>query len=339
MKAAEIEGLDCEASALEGALLVLRTRLDEMCALRERALDFSNIKGVHDMRVASRRLRSVLRDFLPLVPHRVSRKRLKAIADALGDVRDEDVAIKALDKLRAQAEAAVAAGIERLMDERRWRRERARAVLEKAISEEALGKLRAKFDLALERSSQVSDEKSSRASRSQIRVVSFRQAGHKIILLRCAELQQLSGSLYRPFETQPLHRLRLAAKRLRYAMELFAPCWSEQLLAFAQEIAGLQKSLGELHDCDVWIAHLGARLDRQDENGGRHESGAEAQSAEHLAGVWLLRHFVKERTKHFRDALARWSEWETTSLFTRLSTCLESTPPTEVDKKLVDLAP
>jgi len=339
MKAAKIEGLDCEASALEGALLVLRVRLDEMCALREQALDFSNIKGVHDMRVASRRLRSVLRDFLPLLPHRVSRKRLKAIADALGDVRDEDVAIKALGKLRAQAEADVAAGIERLIDERRRRRERARAILEKAISEETLGKLRAKFDSSLERRSQVSDEQSSRASRSKIRVVSFRQAGHKIILLHCTELQQLSGSLYRPFETQPLHRLRLAAKRLRYAMELFAPCWSEQLLTFAQEIAGLQKSLGELHDCDVWIAHLGARLDRQDENGGRHESGTEAQSVEHLAGVWLLRHFVKERTKHFRDALARWSEWETTSLFTRLLTCLETTPPTEVDKKSVDLAP
>jgi CHAD domain-containing protein len=326
MKAAEIAGLDCEASALEGAKVVLHARLEEMCALREKALDFSDIKGVHDMRVASRRLRSVVRDFLPLLPNRFPRKRLKAIADALGDVRDEDVAIKELDKLRAEAEGDVAAGIEHLTDEHRWRRERARAILEEKINEQTIGKLREKFDSALDGALKVEAEKSSRANQSKIRVVSFRHAGHKIILLRLTELQQLSDSLYQPFETKPLHRLRIAAKRLRYAMELFTPCGSNHLLGFAQEIAKLQKSLGDLHDCDVWIADLGARLSRWDENSVDNGSDADAQAPEHRADVWLLLHFVKERTRHFREALARWHEWETTSFFTHLSACLETAP-------------
>ncbi|MBA2645618.1 MAG: CHAD domain-containing protein, partial [Pyrinomonadaceae bacterium] len=62
-KANEIKGLDCGADVLSGVRLVLRTRLAEMCALGNRATDWSNIEGVHDMRVASRRLRSAMKDF------------------------------------------------------------------------------------------------------------------------------------------------------------------------------------------------------------------------------------------------------------------------------------
>lgn len=326
MKAADIEGLDCGASALEGAKAVLRARFEEMCAFREKALDFSDIKGVHDMRVASRRLRSALRDFLPLFPNRVPRKRLKRIAAALGDVRDEDVALKVLDELRAKAEGAVIAGIEQLIDERRWRRERARARLEEAIKEPELAELREKFASALQWTLKDSDNQHSESRQGRIKMINFRQAGIKIILLRHAELQQLGESLYRPFEMKPLHRLRIRAKRLRYAIELFAKCGSECFMEFAREVAGLQKSLGELHDCDVWIEDLGVRLCRPDERSSNDDSSA--QTPVRAAGIWLLQHFVKERTKHFRDALTRWQQWETTNFSMRLSTCLETASAT-----------
>jgi len=118
-KAKEITGLDCAGGALEWAAEVLRVRFDEIIDLRGAALDFSDIEGVHGMRVATRRLRSALRDFMPLMNKRPSkriRRELKQIADALGAVRDQDVAIVALEDLRAGAEnELIKAGIERFL--------------------------------------------------------------------------------------------------------------------------------------------------------------------------------------------------------------------------------
>ena len=321
-KAEDIRGLDCEASVLDGAGLVLRARLEEMCALRANALNWDDIEGVHDMRVASRRLRSALLDFTPYLRKRVSQKRLKSIASALGAVRDEDVAIVALKKLRTEVTADVGAGIEQIMEERRARRQRARLDLERAIAEESLAKLQTDFVARLERATRRSNGKRARGGNGSLINVSFRQAGRDTVLARFEELQSLSGSLYRPCETEPLHRMRIAAKKLRYAIELFAPCWGAQLASFAQEVAELQKSLGELHDCDVWIADVGARLlwhQRAEAN-----DVADAYSRERRAAIWLLRYFVKERTRHFRDALARWHEWETNDFSPRLVESLDA---------------
>jgi CHAD domain-containing protein len=323
MKAKEIVGLDCGASAAEGIRLVLRSRLEEMCAFRAAALDWSDMEGVHDMRVASRRLRSLVRDFSPYFRHRKLRRTksvLKSIADALGAVRDQDVTLKALEKLAAEAPAEVAAGIERFANERRLKQERARSCLEEALTEAALDKLQKEFNGALEDGLRVSrNRKNDRDEQPSAESMSFRQAGRERLLAGLQELQDLSASLYRPLKTKPLHQMRLASKRLRYALELFAPCWGEPLAPFAKEIAKLQTTLGELHDCDVWIGDIGKAL----QSGGEPESEQERNAA-----LWLLDYFVGERTDRFRSALARWHEWETNHFQLRLAdTINDQLPP------------
>jgi CHAD domain-containing protein len=317
-KAREIAGLDCEASVDAGISLVLRSRFDEMCAFRGAALVFEDPKGVHDMRVASRRLRSLLRDFSPYL--RRSRKLqqakddLKRIAGALGSARDEDVAIAALGKLATEAPPKMAAGINQLANTRRLKQERARAELEEALTENALEELREKFDTLLEQGLKVSRSRMEKAeNQNSADGTSFRHAGRNVIIDGLRELQDLSESLWRPFKTKPLHRMRLAAKRLRYSLELFAPCWSEPLRAFAKEIAKLQTSLGELHDCDLWIIVLGASL----RDSGTESTGEQAQEVR-SALIWLMDYFVKERAENYRAALARWHEWETTGFLIRL---------------------
>src|SRR5215213_8322656 len=96
-KAKRIRGIDCNAPAPAGMKLVLVTRFAELQAWREAALDWTDPEGVHSMRVASRRLRSALRDFMPYIrkrPLAQMLKQLRSIADALGEVRDQDVAIE-----------------------------------------------------------------------------------------------------------------------------------------------------------------------------------------------------------------------------------------------------
>jgi hypothetical protein len=136
-------------------------------------------------------------------------------------------------------------------------------------------------------------------------------------------LKKLSNCLHHPADNDPLHRMRIAAKRLRYAMELFAPCWGGKLTTLAQEVSELQGSLGELHDCDVWIDDLGARLDRKGAGFTDARAGAAGKREQtRRAAVWLMIHFSKERSKHFREALARWEEWETTGFFAQLDSIL-----------------
>ena len=65
------------------------------------------------------------------------------------------------------------------------------------------------------------------------------------------DLLNLGESLYHPFQFKELHKMRIATKRLRYAVELFTACWGESMTPFAEEIAEMQSYLGEAHDCDV----------------------------------------------------------------------------------------
>ena len=52
--------------------------------------------------------------------------------------------------------------------------------------------------------------------------------------------------------------MRIAAKRLRYTLELARPHRSPELDAIADMIKRLQTLLGEIHDCDIWAENLDA---------------------------------------------------------------------------------
>jgi CHAD domain-containing protein len=347
VKAREIEGLNCLDSAARGVVLVLRSRLDEMCQFRVAALDYSDTEGVHDMRVASRRLRSVMRDCKPYLRSKKLRRvraYLKAVAGALGAVRDQDVAILALEELKAEAPEEVVAGIEHLIAERAAAREEARATLTEAISEGTLARLQGEFIYSLERATKAQEHNEAEAEGADGETVStvepaapvpsFYRAGREIIAARLEELQSLSASLYQPLETEPLHRMRIAAKRLRYAIELFTQCWGETLLPFAKDVASLQSHLGEVHDCDEWIDALGERLGagsvESDED--RAETDGEIEKEKRRAVFWLLGHFTKVRTKHYCSALERSAKWEEKSCAANLMAILEREPEPAVEQ-------
>jgi CHAD domain-containing protein len=310
-KAKEIIGLDCAANALEWAAEVLRVRFDEVVSLRGAALDFSDIEGVHSMRVATRRLRSALRDFMPLMdkrpPKRV-RKELKQLADALGAVRDQDVAIVALEELHAKAETElIREGIGKLLEERSNLREIARSDLTQALAIGNLNHLQQRFTATI--------DKVARRKKSK-RTVSFNEAGREVVAGSLQDLLGLGTSLYKPFNIQELHEMRIAAKRLRYAIELFVVCWGARIEPFADEIAEMQSFLGEVHDCDIWIESFGKHLGRGQEN-------VTTNGSDYQTGTWLLSEFVKKRTKEYRSALKLWSEWEANHFAERMRAMIQ----------------
>jgi len=307
MKGKRIHGLDLSAPADKMIQLALRTQLKAMCKLREKALDPKDSDGVHDMRVLLRRLRSHVSDFNPyLRKPGLSVVKMRALAKSLGAVRDQDVALAALKASKSGATGDAFEGIEMLESKRRTLREEALGALEKAIKPAAVDVVRDEFLARLADVATVIPRKSARQGEGDS-VLIFGQVASEVIAERLKEFRLAAAeTIYRPAATKDLHELRILSKRLRYAIELFAPCWGKEMKEIAKEVSLIQTSLGELHDCDVWIEDLGNRLKRTT----RKRRDDPDNARERAAAVWLLRHFTKERTEYYRDALARWEEWE-----------------------------
>jgi CHAD domain-containing protein len=135
-KAREIPGLSAEDSYAEAAAKVVSVRSQELADHAAGVLDVGDIERVHNMRVATRRLRAALEVFEPCFPS----KRLKAdlgevkeLADALGERRDRDVAIASLDTLAAKLPAPDRAGIESLIARLREEQRRANEELARLV--------------------------------------------------------------------------------------------------------------------------------------------------------------------------------------------------------------
>src|ERR1043166_472184 len=147
-KAKRVKGLNCKSVASAGIKLVLVTRFNELCSFQQAALDWTDPEGVHSMRVASRRLRSVLRDFIPYLrkrPLAPSLKQLRSIAGALGEVRDQDVAIEALEEITARAPGQFSSGLKPFIETRQRVREQAREELKTILEGDDLKQLESEF--------------------------------------------------------------------------------------------------------------------------------------------------------------------------------------------------
>jgi CHAD domain-containing protein len=137
--------LDCDGSFAEAAARAVAVRASEVFAHSEGVLDLSEIERVHDMRVATRRLRAALEIFASCFPrkrHRKALKKVKALADALGKRRDADVEIELLVGLAGEAEEADREALDALVAERRERQGKANEELVPYVTAKRLGKLR-----------------------------------------------------------------------------------------------------------------------------------------------------------------------------------------------------
>jgi len=82
------------------------------------------------------------------------------------------------------------------------------------------------------------------------------QMARRAVYVRLDEMYSWMADVDIPYEVRGLHNLRIAAKRLRYTLEIFADVLPAPCQAFADELAQIQDELGAIHDSDVMIALL-----------------------------------------------------------------------------------
>ena len=134
-KAVDIEVTPEEPFATAGARIV-RVRTEELFGHAEGVLDTDDIERVHDMRVATRRLRAVLEIFAPCFPKAEFKSALrdvKALADALGERRDPDVHLEAMRAFAAQVAPGQRPGIAKLIERALAQQEAGNAVVARAL--------------------------------------------------------------------------------------------------------------------------------------------------------------------------------------------------------------
>ncbi len=133
-----IHDLSCDESFRSAAGKIIWTRFEEMLSFRDEALAGTDIEGVHDMRVASRRLRAAVelfRDVFPQNELKPMLNKVKDIADSLGQVRDLDVMLERLTADLKGRPAAQRLVLNEIIAEMGQERTRARRNLKATLNE------------------------------------------------------------------------------------------------------------------------------------------------------------------------------------------------------------
>jgi len=108
VKAREVKGLDPAGPLADNVERIARTRLDELFAFAPAVLDPRNVRELHDMRIAAKRLRYVLEPtehlFGPYAANAI--RRTRELQELLGDMHDCDEMLPRVRRIIAAEQAA-----------------------------------------------------------------------------------------------------------------------------------------------------------------------------------------------------------------------------------------
>lgn len=204
--------------------------------------------GVHQARVASRRLREALPVLTEGLQHSKSGKaqrKIRKLTQALGTVRELDVTLHLIDELgeRPGVPRAALAEVRALVIEDRERR---RAVM-------------------LERLAGVDTQKLGRRLAAVRQALMHPTPGHKwrtSLALRVAtrgrRLDKAIDQAGQIYAAEALHQVRIAAKKLRYGLEIADESGAAPCAQTVRAIKKTQDALGRLHDLQILHHHVAA---------------------------------------------------------------------------------
>ncbi len=236
--------IDPSLTVGEVAFAVLRRHLAAVLAHEPGTRIGDDAEELHDMRVATRRLRAALDMFAEVLPARFARFReeLGWLGDALGSVRDLDVQLAQQDAWVAESskeDAVALAPLRDVLEEQRVvARERMLVVLNSARYE----RLIAGFAEALRRG----PLRSSRAAAQPVEVVA-----PELILDRYRAVRKARRRIGADSPLTDYHRVRIRAKRLRYALEFLEDVYPEEIPPLVKRLVVVQDILGLLQDAAV----------------------------------------------------------------------------------------
>lgn len=284
-----------------------------------------DIEDIHDLRVSSRRIRTCLTIFEKIFPAKNIKKwqkDIKGITQSFGKVRDLDVQIDLLDELMKTVEdRSVLTGLRRvrlrLKQKRQIRQADTEAMTHAILDSTTLLELQSWTQTILEpkveeaASDQV--EETSTDNNNGVIIPDKRalfQLAYAQIQKRLDEFLFFEVFIYDPDRIEELHQMRIAAKRLRYSLEVFSDLY-EKKSDFALNVARQsQQYLGEIHDADVWISFL-PKFSEKERARINKFYGYKRPFYRVKPGIdFLLKNRRDERTRLYKLFLDDWKKWK-----------------------------
>jgi hypothetical protein len=119
---------------------------------------------------------------------------------------------------------------------------------------------------------------------------------------RLEEMYHFAPLISDPNRVEELHNMRIAAKRLRYTMEIFAPCFGEKAFSkIYNNVKSIQEQIGNIHDADVRVPLLQAFVEKHADDFPEIRVGLES----------LIRDELQNRERIYREFLVYWNKLQT----------------------------
>ncbi|HEX6663746.1 MAG TPA: CHAD domain-containing protein [Gaiellaceae bacterium] len=204
-----------------------------------------DIEELHDMRVASRRLRAAVALFEDVLPAEAARLRpeLAWLGRTIGAVRDLDVQLAQLEEWLEEVPEPDREPLARLRALLTEERARARATMLEALDSKRYERLIRRFGAMLR-------------SRSGARTPPARGAAPELVERRQAAVRKAIKRIDPDADATEYHRLRIACKRFRYALEFLSDIYPDETKRLVKQAVALQDLLGDYQDAHVAIARL-----------------------------------------------------------------------------------
>jgi CHAD domain-containing protein len=264
---------------------MLRRFFERMLAREEDVRRAEDPEDVHQMRVATRRLRATLQVLEPIFdPEQISRFRrgLRRAAAALGTVRDYDVFLAALRSFQAE-QSPQAALLDRVIATVERERAKARISMFEDLQSGRYARFKHAFAIFLTTPGADLAPLPETGIPPRVRDI----AGS--IIWRRYEAWRAFEVLVPQASSEQLHMARIAGKRLRYVLEAFADPLGPKSATALQQLADLQEHMGLLQDGATAHMHL-ANLGLLDDPGAQiylaHLTRHHEQLLSQLPALW-----------------------------------------------------
>lgn len=306
-------------------LRTLSERLNVFVRTMQEVRELKDEDAIHDLRVASRRFHAatlLFSDSLPSLVLANAERRIRRVRKSAGEVRDGDVQMEFIAALMKRKKALrYRAGLERLLLRLSQRREKQMKQISTAMDT---------FDRSTASTDVHKAVQMGITRQPGIRTLPLRHRSGQAIVLALNALLRYEQYIRQSSATAELHQMRIAAKRLRYVMEIFNPVYGGKLKPFIHTIRSLQDALGLMHDCDVWLSMIPEFIEEERLRTGKF-FGATSTFPRIERGLLFLTDYVRvERMKQYRKFVRIWNEAGMNSVWKAIAKVTVSPPRTFV---------
>jgi putative phosphoesterase len=274
-----------------------------------------DIEFVHKMRVTSRRIRAAMPLFRECFPKKRYKKwltEIKKVTQFLGTARDLDVQIAVINDYISQLQPTESkTGIEALLKQHIDQRTSLQSNVINGLQELEESRVLQQIFCYCEQI--IHETASTSFNLFDVREKAFWQISPKL-----DEFLAMENYVHKENEILKHHEMRIRAKWLRYTMETFAPLYQEELSKEIEMMKDFQDTLGEMHDCDVWIEHIPKFINEIEKENATFP-GTEKPSAEgHQYLLKFLEHIKEKRKTHYENFVSFWDKEKSENAFEEL---------------------